>query len=127
LCSPLYPGIHNKAGAVPAQERFGEEPSEEELGSLFLPHIDGGLFKYAFPPHLSLNSWMFTDLLPVRGGYMLVEAGDFIKPLQIVILLNTIPTLILFSAYMIVLLSWAQLYHAAYLNFLFFLQYLSRY
>jgi len=44
LCSPLYPGIHNKAGAVPAQERFGEEPSEEELGSLFLPHVDGGLF-----------------------------------------------------------------------------------
>lgn len=48
---------------------------------------------------------------------MLAHAGDYVKPASIKVLLNTIPTLVLFSAYMIVLLSWAQLYHAAYLTF----------
>jgi hypothetical protein len=47
---------------------------------------------------------------------MLVQAGGFLKSPNIVVLLNTLPTLILFSAYMIVLLSWAQLYHSSYLS-----------
>jgi len=49
----------------------------------------------------------------IRGTYMTIKAGSFIRSAPVVVLLNTLPTLILFSAYMIVLLSWAQLYHAA--------------
>ena len=114
LCSPLHT-------CVDPQASDSQRGGEEELGSLLLSYANGGLFQYV---HTSYYIYTYILLLLlsvsliyilVRGGYMLTRAGDFIKPLDIVVLLNTIPTLILFSAYMIVLLSWAQLYHASYL------------
>lgn len=45
---------------------------------------------------------------------MFTVAFSMEEPVPLIIILNSLPSVILFSAYFIVLLSWAELYHSTY-------------
>jgi hypothetical protein len=49
----------------------------------------------------------------VRGTFIVTVALDVQDPLPLIIVINSFPSLFLFSAYLIVMLSWAELYHSA--------------